>query len=89
MKNHGILKFIKRTYFKLKFHQFWKLAEALFAKKHETGFIVNVSLSHWYPGSGVVLDCIDPDLCPLSYFYIRVVVSVMCGDPKDSLRTFI
>ena len=23
-------------------------------------------LSHWYPGSGVVLDCIDS--CPLSYF---------------------
>ena len=22
----------------------------------------------WYPGSGVVLDCIDPDLCILTYF---------------------
>ena len=22
-------------------------------------FIVTLSLSHWYPGSGVVLDCID------------------------------
>ena len=21
---------------------------------------VSLSLSHWYPGSGVVLDCIDP-----------------------------
>ena len=30
--------------------------------------IVNLSLSHWYPGSGVVLNCIDSDLCPLSYF---------------------
>ena len=25
-------------------------------------------MSNWYPGSGVVLDCIGPDLCPLSYF---------------------
>ena len=23
------------------------------------GLIVSLSLSHWYPGSGVVLDCID------------------------------
>ena len=23
------------------------------------GLTVNLSLSHWYPGSGVVLDCID------------------------------
>ena len=23
-------------------------------------FSVSLSLSHWYPGSGVVLDCIDP-----------------------------
>ena len=30
--------------------------------------IVNLSFSHWYPGSGVGLDCIIPDLCPLSYF---------------------
>ena len=22
-------------------------------------FVVKLSLSHWYPGSGVVLDCID------------------------------
>ena len=22
-------------------------------------YTVNLSLSHWYPGSGVVLDCID------------------------------
>ena len=22
-------------------------------------FVVNLSLFHWYPGSGVVLDCID------------------------------
>ena len=29
---------------------------------------VSLSLSHWYPGSGVVLDCIDSDLCTLTYF---------------------
>ena len=23
-------------------------------------YSVSLSLSHWYPGSGVVLDCIDP-----------------------------
>ena len=28
---------------------------------------VSLSLSHWYPGSGVVLDCIDSDLCTLTY----------------------
>ena len=27
---------------------------------------VSLSLSHWYPGSGVVLDCID--LCAITYF---------------------
>ena len=30
--------------------------------------IVNLSLSHWYPGSGVELNLLIPDLCPLSYF---------------------
>ena len=29
--------------------------------------IVKLSLSHWYPGSGVVLDCIDSWSLPLSY----------------------
>ena len=29
---------------------------------------VSLSLSHWYPGSGVVLDCIDPELCTFTYF---------------------
>ena len=29
--------------------------------------IVSSSLSHWYPGSGVVLESI-PDLCTLTYF---------------------
>ena len=30
--------------------------------------LVNLSLSAWYPLSGVVLNCIDSDLSPLSYF---------------------
>ena len=30
--------------------------------------IVKLSLSHSYPGSGMVLDCIDSDLCLLSFF---------------------
>ena len=29
---------------------------------------VSLSLSHWYPGSGVVLDCIDSLLCNLITF---------------------
>ena len=29
---------------------------------------VGLSLSHWYPGSGVVLDCINPYLCCFLYF---------------------
>ena len=33
---------------------------------------VSLSLSHWYPGSGVVLDCIDfSDLCTLTYILAR------------------
>ena len=31
--------------------------------------IMKLSLSHWYPGSGVVLDLSIPDLRPLFYFY--------------------
>ena len=31
---------------------------------------VSLSLSHWYPGSGLVLDCIDSDICTLIYFAI-------------------
>ena len=30
---------------------------------------VSLSLSHWYPGSGVIFDCIDSNLCTLTYFY--------------------
>ena len=29
---------------------------------------VSLSLSHWYPGSGVVLDASIPELCTLTYF---------------------
>ena len=32
---------------------------------------VSLSLSHWYPGSGVVLDLSIPDLCNLTYFSNR------------------
>ena len=30
--------------------------------------VVSLSLSHWYPGSGVVLVVSIPDLCTLTYF---------------------
>ena len=29
---------------------------------------MNLSLSHWYYGSGVVLDLSIPDLCTITYF---------------------
>ena len=32
---------------------------------------VSLSLSHWYPGSGVVLDVSIPNLCFLTYFETR------------------
>ena len=32
---------------------------------------VSLSLSHWYPGSGVVLDVSIPDLCTLTYLENR------------------
>ena len=35
---------------------------------------VSLSLSHWYPGSGVVLDCIVPDLCNLTYFHYSLII---------------
>ena len=36
-----------------------------------------LSLSHWYPGSaGMVLVCIDPDLCPLSYLNVFFNITV-------------
>ena len=33
---------------------------------------VSLSLSHWYPGSGVVLDVLIPDLCNLTYFELNM-----------------
>ena len=33
---------------------------------------MKLSLYHW---SGVVLDCIDPDICLLFYFELKVTVS--------------
>ena len=30
---------------------------------------VSLSLSHWYPGSDVALDCIESHLCTLTYFF--------------------
>ena len=33
---------------------------------------VTLSLSHWYPGSGVVLDLSIPDLCLLSYLHSTI-----------------
>ena len=37
---------------------------------------VSMTLSHRYPGSGVVLDCINPDLCTLTYFVMAPIVYV-------------
>ena len=31
---------------------------------------VSLSLSHWYPGSGMVLIVSIPDLCTITYFYM-------------------
>ena len=41
-------------------------------------FDVKLSICHfsmWYPGSDVVLDFIDPDLCP---FYYIVPINMHC-----------
>ena len=43
----------------------WPLGSRLWCQ------VVKLSLSHWYPGSGVSI----PDLCPLSYFYSVDVIS--------------
>ena len=45
---------------------------------------MKLSLSHWYPGSGVVLDCIDSDLCPLSYF--DKIPAMTLQDIKETKR---
>ena len=41
-------------------------------------------LSIWCPGSGVVFDCMDPDLCLLHYFnvmytYAKFDQNIPCG----------
>ena len=41
----------------------WERADPL-------ALVCGLSPSHWTPGSGVVLDCIVPDLCTLTYFGI-------------------
>ena len=44
--------------------------------------IVTLSLSHWYPGSGVVSDCIDSWYLPfflLCYSYILTISPVICS----------
>ena len=38
---------------------------------------VSLSLSHWYPGSGVVLDLSIPDLWTLTYFYFKTNYRLM------------
>ena len=51
---------------------------------------VSLSLSHWYPGSGVVLDCIDSwSLHPyLLWFYINPVKQFTgTGNPRGTLNS--
>ena len=51
---------------------------------------VSLSLSHWYPGSGVVLDCIDSDLCNLTYFYNgRNIVTTLVPSFFDGSSSFL
>ena len=43
-------------------------------------FARSLSLSHWYPGSGVVLDFIlIPDLCTLTYFVLVMLCWTLCS----------
>ena len=35
---------------------------------------VSLSLSHWYPGSGVVLDCMIPDIYIYIYIYRYIYI---------------
>ena len=39
--------------------------------------IVKLSLSHWNPGSGLLLDFIDPDLCPFLTFMSQSTAMVI------------
>ena len=38
-------------------------------KAYLLALIVSLSLSHWYPGLGVVIDLSISDLCPLSFLF--------------------
>ena len=57
---------------------------------------MSLLLSHWYPGAGVVLDCIDPDLCPLSYYILwltrtahrRYMADVVSNNLKENTKRF-
>ena len=45
---------------------------------------VRLSLFHWYSGSSVVLDCMIPDLCTLTYFVVTCweradLFALVCG----------
>ena len=44
----------------------WPLGSRLWS------LIVKMSLSHWYPGSGVVLDCIDSWILPYFLLFFRL-----------------
>ena len=39
---------------------------------------VKLSLSYWHPGSGLVLDCMIPDLCTVSYLGMAKFSKVHC-----------
>ena len=41
------------------FYLLFTIASAMLIYVSKLVSIVSLSLSHWYPGSGVVLDCID------------------------------
>ena len=48
---------------------------------------VSVSLSHWYPGSGVVFDWMIPDCCTLPYF--TRLSTGQAYKEKESLNLFL
>ena len=45
--------------------------------------IVSLLLSHWYPGTGVVLDCIDS--CSLPSFLLRIIFILGSEEDKTTL----
>ena len=40
---------------------------------------VSLPLSHWYPGSGVVLDVSIPDFCNLTYSCEYTMRALLCN----------